>query len=220
MRIDTSELPLFEGMDTEETNTILSCLSALIRYHPKGGTILEEGDTATFLGVVLSGQAQVSYRDVWGNCTVLEMVGPGEIFGELCACTQEEKLPLTVQALEDTSVLFLNMERVFSPCISDCIAHTKLIRNLLSVCARRGLQLSRRMLHTSSRSIRRRLLSYFSDCVKQQGGYTFQIPYDRQQLADYLGVDKNAMCNELSKMQRDGLIQYRKQRFTVLKTDE
>ena len=95
------------------------------------------------------------------------------------------------------------------------LGHAKLIQNLLTVCAAKNLQLSQRILHTTPKGIRARLMSYFSECVKRAGQYSFDIPYNRQQLADYLGVDRSAMCSELSRMQREGLLTYHKNHFSV-----
>ena len=114
-------------------------------------------------------------------------------------------------------MLFLNVGRVLTTCTQACPFHTRLVRNLLTVCAHKNLQLSQRVQHTSSKSIRGRLMSYFSECAKRAGSGSFRIPYDRQQLADYLNVDRSALCNELSKMRRDGLIEYERSRI-LLKT--
>ena len=107
------------------------------------------------------------------------------------------------------------MGKILTTCSNACVFHSKLIRNLLTVCASKSLQLSERIMHTTSKSIRGRLLSYFSDCAKKEGSYSFTIPFNRQQLADYLGVDRSTMCNELSKMQREGLIRYERSSFTL-----
>lgn len=104
---------------------------------------------------------------------------------------------------------------VLTTCTNACPFHAKLIQNLLTVCAAKNLQLSQRILHTTPKGIRARLMSYFSECVKRAGQYSFDIPYNRQQLADYLGVDRSAMCSELSRMQREGLLTYHKNHFSV-----
>ena len=122
---------------------------------------------------------------------------------------------VTVFAAEDTSILFMNVGRVLTTCTNACPFHTKLARNLLTVCAHKSLQLSQRIQHTSSKSIRGRLMSYFSECAKCFGSNSFIIPYNRQQLADYLNVDRSALCNELAKMQGDGIIEYEKNRFSL-----
>ena len=123
---------------------------------------------------------------------------------------------VNVTAAEDTRALLLNIRRVLEPCANVCPRHVRLVRNLLTLCSEKNLQLSRRVLHTGPKSIRKRLLSYFSECIKRTGSYSFDIPYNRQQLADYLSVERSALSNELSLMQRDGLIRYEKNHFDVM----
>ena len=142
-----------------------------------------------------------------------ERVGWAE--NEVYACIPGQPMLVTVSAVEDTSVLFMNVGRVLTTCTNACPFHTNLARNLLTVCAHKSLQLSQRILHTSSKSIRGRLMSYFSECAKHAGSNSFLIPYNRQQLADYLNVDRSTMCNELSKMQKDGMIEYKKNRILL-----
>ena len=127
---------------------------------------------------------------------------------------------VNVVAAEDSTVLLLNARQVLTPCSHVCACHAGLIRNLLTLCAGKNLQLSRRVLHTGPKSIRKRLLSYFSECIKRTGSYSFDIPYNRQQLADYLSVERSALSNELSLMRRDGPIRYEKNHFDVMEQIE
>ena len=127
---------------------------------------------------------------------------------------------VNVTAAKDTEALLLNIRRVLEPCSKVCPYHVRLVRNLLALCAGKNLQLSRRVLHTGPKSRRKRLLSYFSECIKRTGSYSFEIPYNRQQLADYLSVERSALSNELSIMQRDGLIRYEKNHFDVMEQIE
>lgn len=215
MSIQLSKIPIFQGIEEPEISSLLQCLQATERTYQKGETILSEGSVTENMGIVLSGMALISCGDIWGNTSVLGHVTPGSVFAEVYACIPGEPLLITVSAAEDTTVLFMNVGRILSTCTNACPFHTRLARNLLTVCAHKSLQLSQRILHTSSKSIRGRLMSYFSQCAKQAGNSTFQIPYNRQQLADYLGVDRSAMCHELSKMQKEGLISYEKNRFSL-----
>ena len=160
--------------------------------------------------MVLSGRVIIEMGDVWGNNSVLSSVGAGGIFAEAYACVPGEPLMVNVTAAEDTEVLLLHIGQVLEPCAKVCPRHLRLLRNLLTLSAGKNLQLSRRVLHTSPKSIRKRLLSYFSECIKRTGSYEFDIPYNRQQLADYLSVERSALSNELSLMQRDGLSGMRK----------
>ena len=215
MSIQLSKIPIFQGIEEPEIASLLQCLQATERTYQKGETILSEGSITENMGIVLSGMALISCGDIWGNTSVLGHVTPGSVFAEVYACIPGEPLLITVSAAEDTTVLFMNVGRILSTCTNACPFHTRLARNLLTVCAHKSLQLSQRILHTSSKSIRGRLMSYFSQCAKQAGNSTFQIPYNRQQLADYLGVDRSAVCHELSKMQKEGLISYEKNRFSL-----
>ena len=215
MGINLSSTPLFAGIAAEEIGSLLQCLQAQECTYRKGDVILPEGTVTENMGVVLSGMAIISCVDIWGNSSILGNVAPGAVFAEAYACIPEEPLLITVSAAEDTTVLFLNIGRILSTCTNACPFHTKLVHNLLTVCAHKSLQLSKKILHTSPKSIRGRLMSYFSECAKHSGCNTFLLPYDRQQLADYLGVERSAMCHELSKMQKDGLIAYERKRITL-----
>ena len=215
MDIVLPKTELFEGVSRAEAASLLDCLGAAEAEYGKGELILAEGDTTENVGLVLSGMALISHVDVWGNESVLGHAGPGSVFAEVYACSPGEPLLISVAAAEDTRVLFLNVGRLLTTCDRACPFHARLARNLLFVCAQKSLQLSRKILHTSPKTIRGRLMSYFSDCARRTGDRSFTLPYNRQQLADYLGVDRSAMCSELSAMRRDGLIRCEKRRVEI-----
>lgn len=210
-----SQTVLFQGTDAAETERMLKCLGAEKRHFDKEETVLHMGDTVTSLGVVISGSVIIENDDVWGNRTILDHVGQGGIFAETYACVPGEKLMVSVVAAEQTDILFLNVARILRTCPDSCGSHSRLIRNLLAVSARKNLNLSRKIFHTSSKTIRGRLLSYLSWQALQCGGAEFDIPYNRQQLADYLGVDRSALSNELGRMQKDGLIRVKRNHFVL-----
>ncbi|HIZ22349.1 MAG TPA: Crp/Fnr family transcriptional regulator [Candidatus Blautia faecigallinarum] len=213
--MNLSNTQLFRGLKETEITALLDCLNAVKRSYKRGEVILSEGSITENIGVVLSGMAMISCSDIWGNSSVLGNVAPGSVFAEAYACVPGQPMLVTVSAAEDTSVLFMNVGRVLTTCTNSCVFHTRLIQNLLTVCAHKSIQLSQRIHHTSSKSIRGRLMSYFSECAKRFGSNSFLIPYNRQQLADYLNVDRSTMCNELSKMQKDGMIEYNKNQFLL-----
>lgn len=212
--------PLFRGIGDEELALLFQCLAARERSYEKGEVILAEGAPTEQLGVMLSGRALIGFGDAWGNESVLSAAEPGDIFAEAYACLPGEPLRVSVTAAGRARVLFLNVGRILTHCENACAFHGQLVRNLLAISARKNLRLSGRMLHTGPKTIRGRLMSYFSQCVKEAGGAAFDIPYDRQQLADYLGVDRSALCAELSKMRRDGLLSCKKNHFEILTPPE
>lgn len=208
MKPDLSNSALFAGITAEETASLLTCLGASEKQYNKGCIIFSEGEIIQHLGIVLEGRVLIQCCDAWGTMSILGSAGPGMVFGEAYACSPGEPLQISVQAAENSVILFLNVNRVLTTCSSSCIFHQTLVRNLLTVCAQKSLELSRRMLHTTPKTIRGRLLSYFSECAKHSGSDSFELAYNRQQLADHLGVDRSALCSELSKMQKEGLIRY------------
>ena len=201
-----TECALFRGLRRAQIREMLPCLSARQARFRRGQFLLRAGDRASSAGIILSGEAGVLQEDFWGNRNLLAAVGPGELFAEAFACVPGEPVLANVTAEEDATALLLNVGRVIAVCSRGCGYHIRLVQNLLALYARKNLQLSRRILHTGSKTIRGRVLSYFSECVKRMGSYSFDIPYSRQQLADYLGVERSALSNELSKMRKDGII--------------
>lgn len=214
--LQLTETPLFRGMTEAEICGLLACLSAGERRYARGKRILTAGEPCPWMGLVLSGRVLVELSDAWGNDSVLGAAGEGEVFAEAYACAPGEPLLVNVTASEESTVLLLDAGRLLSPCESVCSGHALLLRRLLALCARKNLQLSQRALHTAPKTIRGRLMSYLSECAVRSGSSSFDIPYDRRQLAGYLGVERSALCAELSRMCRDGLILYGKRRFTLV----
>ena len=210
---------LFRGVDAADIETMLPCLNAKTREFQRGEVIHHAGTQIQSMGFVLSGSISIENDDVWGNKSILDRVQPGQVFGETYSCVPNEPLMVSVVAAQPCRVLFLDTSRVIHVCPRACEFHNALIRNLLSISSQKNLNLSRRIFHTSSKSIRGRLLSYLSFQSILNGSRDFHIPFNRQQLADYLSVDRSAMSNELSKMQRDGLLQVNRNHFILTGID-
>ena len=138
-----SDMQLFRGLEEDDISSLLSCLNSVKRNYKKGEVILSEGSIIENIGIVLSGMAMISCNDIWGNTSILGSVAPGSVFAEVYACIPGQPMLVTVSAVEDTSVLFMNVGRVLTTCTNACPFHTNLARNLLTVCAHKSLQLSR-----------------------------------------------------------------------------
>lgn len=214
-----SESVLFRGISLKELGELMSCLRPEHRAYKKGSMIYHAGTRNVAMGLVLSGCVHIEHNDFLGNKSILGRILPGGIFAETYACMKEEELMVNVAAAEDSEILFFDAGRVLNPCAGNCPYHARLIQNLLFVMAGKNLALSKRSLHTSPKRIRERLLSYFSEQMARQGGRSFTIPFGRQELADYLNVDRSALSNELSKMSRDGIIRIQKNKVWYLGED-
>ena len=205
--------PLFFGIEIKDMQSMLSCLSAVEKKYNKNELILHQGDPVDYMGLVLTGRIHIVKDDFWGNRTILSDVSPSQMFGESFACSQNQGLTVSVLAVEPTTVLFLDIKRILNTCSSACVFHTHLIRNLLSVLAEKNLLLTGKIDHITKRTTREKLLSYLSAESLKAGSSTFKIPFNRQQLAEYLAVDRSAMSQELSKLQKEDYLAYHKNVF-------
>ena len=208
--------PLFSGVTEDELDAMLTCLAAKTEQFPKDVFLLHPGDTVEEVGLVLAGSALIVQEDIWGNRNILSRTAPGQTYAAAFACAPSSVSNVSVVTETPTAVLFLNVKRLLTVCPSACAHHSRIIRNLVGTLAHKNLALSRRSLHTGPRTIRARLLSYLGEQARRAGSRSFTIPFDRQQLADYLNVERSALSNELSKMQRDGLLTCRRSSFCLL----
>lgn len=206
---------LFQGIREHEIEAMLTCLSAEERTYGKDAYIYRAGDVTGRLGVVMEGAVNIIKDDVWGNRKIIENIGGGRIFGETYACLKGEPLMVDVQASERSRILFMDVNRILTTCSSSCDFHNRLIRSLMYVLAGKNLMLTKKMDIITPKSLRERVMVYLSQESVKQGCRTVTVPFNRQQMADYLSVDRSALSAELSRMQRDGVISYEKNRFTI-----
>ena len=207
---------LFRGMTEEEILSALSSFHAQEKRCKKGQALLHAGDLTEKLGLVLEGSVTVESNDAWGNRTILSHVGNKQFFAETYALLEDETLLVDVRANENCRILFFRIGSLKKLRSSNELWAMKFICNMLEISAHKNVVLSGRSFHISSRTIRERILSYLNTVSLQKHSTEFDIPFDRQQLADYLNVDRSALSNELSKLQREGVISCRKNHFELL----
>lgn len=197
---------LFNGIDEVEIEAMLGCLGAKAEDFNKGEYLLRVGDSPEALGLLLDGSVLVIQEDYWGNRNIRARIMPGQVFAESFACVPGAVMDVSVLTDEPSRVLWLNVGRVLHTCPTACSHHSRMIRNLLSDLAANNLRTNEKLTHISRRTTREKLLSYLSAEAQRQGKSEFSVPFNRQQLADYLSVERSAMSAELSKMQKDGLL--------------
>lgn len=212
-----SKTALFHGISANEIKKILSCLAVRERTYNKNEIIFYAGDTLHEIGLVKSGSVNIVVNLYWGNSHIFGHIEKGDIFGENYAALGDKELICDVVATEKSEILFLDLNKILTSCKKSCDFHNKLIYNLLRILAQKSLGLSRRMMNTAPKSIRDRLVWYLSEQATINGSRSFKIPFNRQELADYLGVDRSALSNELSKMQKENLVKFRKNEFVLNK---
>ena len=215
-----SASPLFAGISREELGLMMSCLGAKVVTADKGEPVFLEGDKAGFLGLVLEGGVQIVHDDYYGNRSVLTHADVGDIFAEAYACANVDTMPVSGYALHSSKVMFFACKKMLTVCANACRFHNQLVKNLLQVVAQKNLNLSRKIQFMSRKTTREKLMAYLSDCAKKAGNSEFTIPFDRQTLADFLGVERSAMSAELGKLQKDGILRTKGSDFCLLKPDQ
>lgn len=206
---------LFSNFTEEEMEDLLSSLPTSVRQYKKNEYILHAGDRITQFGVILSGRIVIENTDFLGNQIVLAENQKGDIFAEIYAYLSKVPLMVDVRATENTEVLFLDLAPLHQPTIENKNWYVKFLRNLLTVSAKKNIAFSNRTFHTSSKRARDRIASYLSSQAILHGKNEFTIPFNRQEMADYLNLDRTALSNELGKMEKEGLISFKKNHFTL-----
>ena len=211
---DIKNSVIFSGMSDSEAEAAMKALAVAEHSFAKDEIILHAGDMTDVMGLVLEGSVRIESNDVWGNRTILSHAEAGQVFAETYALLKDEPMLVDAVANQASRVLLLNIGSIGRA--NDSSAWMlKLISNMLSISMRKNLMLSGRIFHTAPKNIRGRVTSYLNSVSLQTGSDEFDIPFDRQQLADYLNVERTALSKELGKMQNDGLIQVKKNHFKL-----
>jgi len=207
---------LFNGIEESNLLPLLSCLSAKAVHYEKGQTVFFSGESIERFGIVLSGQVQTVQDDYYGNRSILTKVDTGNLFGESFACAGIKTLPVSVITSAESELLFIDCHRFAAPCAKACGFHSRLIQNMLGIVSIKNISLTQKIEFTSKRTTREKLLAYLSAEAGEAENSCFSIPFNRQELADYLSVERSAMSAELSKLRDDGVLKFHKNQFELL----
>lgn len=208
--------PLFNGISPKHFEQMFKCLCAVSAKYQKNQFIFLSGDSIHSIGLILSGSVKIIQEDREGNSTILTELSVPDLFGEVFVCAGIIQIPVTVQACEDCEILFMDYKKIINSCSSACPHHSRLIENMLTLLAQKNLMLNQKNAVLSKRSTREKLLYFFD--LQRGGAKKFTVPYNREEMAHYLCVDRSAMSNELCKMRDEGLIQFHKNKFELLRT--
>lgn len=207
--------PLFRGIPEEEVTAMLSRLEAKTKSYHKDTFLMRVGDITDCLYIVLSGSILIMQEDIWGNRNIVSKADAGQTFAAAYACAPNARLNVNVIAETPVTVMLMNVKRILNICPSACARHNGIIKNLLCDLAEKNLRFNEKLTHMGQRTTRAKLMSYFSSVAQRLEKYEFDIPFSRQQLADYLAVERSGLSVELGKMRNDGLLDFHKNHFVL-----
>jgi CRP-like cAMP-binding protein len=209
------KLPLFSGIAESELENLLKCLNSKQDKYLRNDIVVMAGSRITSVGIVLGGTLQIVREDIHGNRNIVAELKQGEMFGETFACAGIAESPVSVIASSDCEVLFIGFGKIITSCSSACIFHTKLIENMLRILANKNIFLNSKIELLSCRTTREKLIKYLENRAKQTGSTTFDIPFSREELADFLCVNRSALSRELGAMSEEGILEYSRNRFVL-----
>ena len=207
---------LFSNISDKNLIPMLSCLNARVIKYGKGEDIISEGQSAKDVGIVLSGKVQIIKIDYYGNKNIIANIEPSQLFGESFACADIKSIPVSAVASNDTEVMMIDCVRITKTCSNSCAFHNQIVLNLMRIMAMKNIFYTQRAEVISKRTTREKLLAYLDQQAKKNSSDCFEVPFDRQELADYLEVDRSGLSAEISKLRAEGVIECRKNKFKLL----
>lgn len=207
---------LFKNIDENEIEILISCIMPRMACYDENSIIFNHGDKIKEIGFILSGAVQVVREDFWGNRSIISHLNEGDFFGEVYAAVGERKIENTVYAAQKSEILFISKEKLTGTCCENCSFHQKVVNNFIKVLAEKNIMLMEKITHISQKNTRQKVLSFLSSMAEKSGNIYFYIPFSRQEMADYLSVDRSALSKELGKMREEKIIDFDKNRFRIL----
>lgn len=214
-----SKTPLFEGIPQNKIIPVLTCIGGRVATYEKDEAIFSEGEPVKQAGIILSGEAQIRKEDYHGNRSLIQTLPTGQMFGEALCCIEADTVPVGIYAAENCKILLFDCKGIMCDCVKNFEYQSQLLKNLLFIIAHKNLTLRAKINLLSKRTTREKIMAYLLSESKKIGSKEFCIPFDRQQLADYLGVERSAMSTEIGKLCREGIIHTNKNHFCIIKEE-
>lgn len=212
---DLSKTNLFYDIEPSTINSLIRCIGARCVGYKKGEVIVREGSRVYDFGIILSGSGRAIKEDAEGKLIIITMLKKGSEIGAILAASLDHKSPVSVQMLEDSTVLVIPFNRIITRCKKACPQHDLLLRNYINIVAEKGLVLHERIDCLLKTTVRKKILTYLIRISREKENQTFDIPFDRNGMAEYLNIERSALSRELSKMKKEGLIDFHKNRFKL-----
>lgn len=207
---------LFQGVAENDLEAMLNCLGATERKYSKNDVILLAGTKVTSVGIMAEGNAQITRDDAEGNRAILSELEKADLFAEAYVAAGSAEIPVTVIATSDCRIVWIPFNKIVGICSTACDFHRTLVQNMMRVIAVKNILMNEKMRILSCKTTKEKLITYLSDYSERVGKSKFKIPFSRNELADFLSVDRSAMSRELSRLRDEGYLNYHKNEFELL----
>lgn len=216
---ELKETKIFKDATEFEMQAMMFCFKTRFKIFNKNDKIISQSERMEDTILIVKGAAIVEHVDTLGNISISMRLKKGDAYGLETAYAGDDIYKDSVIATEKTIVMFMNKHRLITPCDNRCRKHEMVIKNITQIIAENNLMLQEKLSHMSKKTMREKLLAYFTSLSKKSGSNYFEIPFSKTELANYLSVDRSAMSTELTRMKEEGLIDFDKRQFRLLKHD-
>lgn len=206
---------LFQDIGHQDLSGMMDCIRPKMLSYKKNKYMALTGDKFEGIGIILEGSATVIKENVSGNRVIMSMLEPGDMFGEMAAFSSLGQWPATVQAQEDSKVIFISSEKIVGNCPHNCAGHKMLIMNMLKIISEKALNLNKKVEYLTIKSMRGKLSMFLLEQYYKSEKRTFMLPMNRNELADFLNVSRPSMSREMSRMREEGIIDYYMSSFKI-----
>ena len=195
---------LFDGIEDEQIPDAIKLLNGRIKKIKKDSFIVKLGGKMTSAGLLLKGKIESSFQNENFDQITMHTFSDGYLFGEALVINGAKNSPVQVRAVEDSIVLFIDLEMIYTVADSSPI-RTILAENLIKSLAKKNLILNQKVRILSQKSLRDRVYIYLASLPKDKNGYV-KIPFTQTALAEHLGVNRSALSRELGRMQNEDVL--------------
>lgn len=208
--------PLFNNIDESEIIPLLGCLNAEKKDYQKDEFIFLTGEAIEKIAIILDGEVHIIKEDYWGNRTIITSIQKNNLFGEALSCSENNISHISALSIKKSTILFVDYKKIITTCSSACIFHTKLIENMIRILATKNIYLTKKIDSLTQKTTKEKILSYLSSVALEKNSNEFELIFNREQLANYLAVDRSALSKTLSQMQDDQILKFNKNKFKLL----
>lgn len=207
---------LFKGINEKDLESMLMCINPKMSKFKKNDVICIAGEEFEGIGIIISGEAVVTQENSEGNRVIMDILKPGDMFGEMAAFSGNSKWPATVYSQGNCIVCFITPEKIVNECSKLCAGHRKLIVNMLTIISKKALMLNRKVEYLALKNMKAKIAKYLLEQYKLTGKLTFKLPLNRNELADFLNVARPSLSRELCRMRDKGIIDFDRSAVKIL----
>ncbi len=208
---------LFVSMEEEQILRFLECSKPMVRtFHPKE-IILEQSAPQEDLLVFLEGSAELYKNNYDGNRSLVGILSPRDIYGQLAIFGNDNHSPFTVETSGGCRVMYIGKDLFYRPCSNVCPTHQQLIKNMLALLANQASLLDKKIEYLTTKSLRKKIARFLlEESAKSQGADLFELTLTREALAEYFDVQRPSLSREMVRMKEEKIIDFHRSTFRIL----